>query len=150
MAAQSNINVAREFIQANKQALADMGVAAKELDKIFKSLEDGLDKQGKLNKDQLETYKKSIEFARQRAAAEAEVTKQKKKQKTEETALDKQISSPLTPSKDKFISNAFPTGIKLPVSENPTTVVELLETIKPFSSALPPLALLKFKPLTIN
>ena len=34
MAAQSNINVAREFIQANKQALADMGVAAKELDKI--------------------------------------------------------------------------------------------------------------------
>ena len=64
MAAQSNINVAREFIQANKQALADMGVAAKELDKIFKSLEDGLDKQDKLNKDQLETYKKSIEFAR--------------------------------------------------------------------------------------
>ena len=52
MAAQSNINVAREFIQANKQALADMGVAAKELDKIFKSLEDGLDKQDKLNKDQ--------------------------------------------------------------------------------------------------
>ena len=56
MAAQSNINVAREFIQANKQALADMGVAAKELDKIFKSLEDGLDKQDKLNKDQLEYH----------------------------------------------------------------------------------------------
>ena len=102
MAAQSNINVAREFIQANKQALADMGVAAKELDKIFKSLEDGLDKQGKLNKDQLETYKKSIEFARERAAAEAEVTKQKKKQKTEETALDKQIQDSVNAVNDKY------------------------------------------------
>ena len=72
MAAQSNINVAREFIQANKQALADMGVAAKELDKIFKSLEDGLDKQDKLNKDQLETYKKSIEFANVAASLSVE------------------------------------------------------------------------------
>ena len=102
MAAQSNINVAREFIQANKQALADMGVAAKELDKIFKSLEDGLDKQDKLNKDQLETYKKSIEFARERAAAENEVTKQKKKQKKEETALDKQIQNSVNSINEKY------------------------------------------------
>jgi len=102
MAAQSNINVAREFIMANKQALADMGVAAKELDKIFKSLEDDLDKLDKLNKDQLETYKKAVEFVRERAAVENEVTKQKKKQKNEETALDKQIKNSVNSINEKY------------------------------------------------
>ena len=91
MAARSNITKAREMIEANKQALADMGIAGKEVDKIFEGMNKDLDVMNKLTKDQLKLFISTVELAREDLQLSKEKAKNKKKEKKEQTALDKQI-----------------------------------------------------------
>ena len=75
MAKLSNIQEAKEFVQANKQALSEMGFSGKEVEKIFADIVKSLDNQRRLNSENLEIYKQ----ATQQARIEAQALKEKAK-----------------------------------------------------------------------
>ena len=60
MAKLSNIQESKEFLQANKQALAELGFSAKEVDAIFGKMNKNLETQTRLTQKQLDLYKDSI------------------------------------------------------------------------------------------
>ena len=60
MAKISNIQESKEFLQANKQALADLGFSAKEVDAIFGKMNKNLETQTRLTQKQLDLTKDTI------------------------------------------------------------------------------------------
>ena len=68
---------------------------------------------------------------------------------SEITTPDKQASA-VSPSTSRTKSTPSPAGIVAPVKLNPTTVLALLETVKPASAAAPPPAPVIVTPSTLN
>ena len=84
MAKLSNIQEAKEFVQANKQALSEMGFSAKEVEKVFAAINRDLDKQRGLTQEALRIYKEATEEVAKRIIKEKELKQaQDKKNKQE-------------------------------------------------------------------
>ena len=94
MAKLSNIQEAKEFVQANKQALSEMGFSGKEVEKIFADIVKSLDNQRRLNSENLEIYKQATQQARIEAQALKEKTKVQKKANDEaKKGIEEQIKA---------------------------------------------------------